>query len=78
MESSTRQRLARVAIATVAIAVATTTIASATTAIDLSLPNPLLAGHPGGALRVCLVGRNAGNVQGEIGDLVLGEVRPKP
>lgn len=38
MESSTRQRLARVAIATVAVAVAATTIASATTALDLSLP----------------------------------------
>ncbi len=38
MESSTRQRLARVSIATLAVALAAATIASAAPSLDLSLP----------------------------------------
>jgi len=38
VESSTRQRLARVSIATLAIALAAATIASAAPSLDLSLP----------------------------------------
>ena len=38
MESSTRNRIARVSIATVAVALAATTLASAAPSLDLSLP----------------------------------------
>ncbi len=53
MESSTRNRIARVSIATVAVALAATTLASAAPSLDLSLPgsaNRLCGGGPLAAL----------------------------
>jgi len=70
MEPSTRRRLARVSMATVAIAVAATTIASATTALDLSLPGAAnrLSGDQTRAVEKATEGGRAHNVILLIGD----------
>ena len=70
MESSTRNRIARVTIATVAVALAATTLASAAPSLDLSLPGAAnrLSGDQTRAVEKATDGDRAHNVIVLIGD----------